>query len=71
VRGGPGARWIRMSTDVPIAILEILRGRLSLGDYLRSLRMPFECAVFAIDDPLPAVLETPRLVYLFLRRLFP
>ncbi len=71
VHGGPGARWIRMSTDLPIAILEIMRGRLSFGDYLRSLRTPFECAVFATDDPLPAMLEMPRLVYLFLRRLFP
>jgi predicted ATP-grasp superfamily ATP-dependent carboligase len=71
VHGGPGARWIRMNTDFPVAILEIMRGRLSLGDYLRSLRRPFESAVFAPDDPLPSVLETPRLIYLFLRRLLP
>ena len=60
-----------MNTDFPVAILEIMRGRLTLGDYLRSLRRPFESAIFATDDPLPAVLETPRLAYLFLRRLLP
>src|SRR3989475_4555441 len=31
VHGGPGARWIRMNTDFPVAILEIMRGRLTLG----------------------------------------
>ncbi len=71
VHGGPGARWIRMNTDFPVAILEIMRGRLTLGDYLRSLRRPFESAIFATDDLLPGVLETPRLAYLFLRRLLP
>jgi D-aspartate ligase len=71
VHGGPGARWIRMNTDFPVAILEIMRGRLTVGDYLRSLRRPFESAIFATDDPLPSVLETPRLAYLFLRRLLP
>ena len=69
--GGSGGRWIRMNTDFPIAILEIMRGRLSLGDYLGSLRRPFEPAVFATDDPLPGLLELPRLVYLFFRRLLP
>ena len=70
VHGGPGARWIRMNTDFPVAILEIMRGRLTLGDYLRSLRRPFESAVFATDDPVPGLLEMPTLIYLFFRRLF-
>ncbi len=38
--GRAGTRWVRMSTDVPAAVHEILRGRLSLGAYLRSLRSP-------------------------------
>jgi len=32
-----GVRWIRMCTDVPAALHEMLRGRISLGAYLRSL----------------------------------
>ena len=54
----------------PINIEEIMRGRLSLRDYLRSLRRPFESAVFATDDPVPGLLEMPTLIYLFFRRLF-
>jgi predicted ATP-grasp superfamily ATP-dependent carboligase len=71
VHGDPGGRWIRMNTDFPLAVLEIMRGRLSLGDYLRSLHRPFESAVFATDYPIPSLLETPTLIYLFLRRLLP
>ena len=70
VRGSSGGRWIRMNTDFPVAVLEIMRGRLSLRDYLRSLRRPFESAVFATDDPVPGLLEMPTLIYLFFRRLF-
>jgi D-aspartate ligase len=54
-----GARWVRMSTDVPAAIHEILRGRLTLRAYLRSLRSPVEFALMAADDPLPGLLDLP------------
>src|SRR5882762_8925543 len=59
-----GVRWLRMSTDAPTAIREILRGRLSLRDYLRSIRSPRSTAIYASDDPLPGVLEIPLLAYL-------
>ena len=61
--GRSGARWMRMSTDVPAAIAEILRGRLTLGSYLRSLRGPIEFALMALDDPLPGLLDLPLFVY--------
>ena len=54
-----GVRWIRMSTDVPAAVHEMLRGRLNLGAYLRSLRSPVEFALMASDDPLPGLLDLP------------
>jgi predicted ATP-grasp superfamily ATP-dependent carboligase len=63
------AGWVRMNTDVPVALLEIARRRLSLRDYLRSLRSPIEPAVFALDDPVPGLLEMPVLIYLYLKRL--
>jgi predicted ATP-grasp superfamily ATP-dependent carboligase len=59
-----GVRWVRMSTDAPTAIREILHGRLSLREYLRSIRPPLAPAIFASDDPLPGVLEIPLLAYL-------
>jgi D-aspartate ligase len=61
--GRTGVRWVRMSTDVPAAIHEMLRGRLSLGAYLRSLRGPLEFALMALDDPLPGLLDLPLFAY--------
>jgi predicted ATP-grasp superfamily ATP-dependent carboligase len=61
--GRTGVRWVRMSTDVPAAIHEMLRGRLSLGAYLRSLRSPLEFALMALDDPLPGLLDLPLFAY--------
>jgi predicted ATP-grasp superfamily ATP-dependent carboligase len=61
--GRAGARWVRMSTDVPAAIHEMLRGRLNLGAYLRSLRGRVEFALMAADDPLPGLLDLPLFAY--------
>lgn len=58
-----GARWVRMSTDVPAAIQEMIRGRLTLRSYLRSLRRPIELSLMAADDPLPGLLDLPLFVY--------
>jgi len=65
-----GVRWVRMSTDAPTAIREILRGRLALREYLRSIRPPLSPAIYASDDPLPGVLEIPLLAYLAGKRIF-
>jgi predicted ATP-grasp superfamily ATP-dependent carboligase len=64
-RAAPGVRWIRPGTDVLAVAGELAARRLSLSEYLRSLRRPLEFAVFARDDPLPALaapLLTARLV---------
>jgi len=42
-----------------VAIREILGGRLSVRNYVRSLRRPLESAIFAWDDPLPGLLDLP------------
>ena len=65
-----GVRWVRASTDLRTVALEILRGRLSLGEYARSLHGPRESAIFSSDDPLPGLLEVPLLAYLLGRRAF-
>jgi len=64
VRARAGERWMRFSADMPMAVYEILKGRLSVWDYLRSLRVPVESAIFAWDDPLPGLLEFPSLLAL-------
>ena len=61
--GRVGVHWVRMSTDIPAAIHEMLRGRLSLESYLRSLRRPIQFALMAADDLLPGLLDLPVFVY--------
>jgi predicted ATP-grasp superfamily ATP-dependent carboligase len=63
-QGRPGVRWVRALTDVPTVIGEIRAGRLSVRDYVASLRGPIELAVLALDDPLPALMEVPAAIYL-------
>jgi D-aspartate ligase len=61
--GRNGVRWMRVSTDFPAAVHEMLRGRLSLGAYLRSFRSPVQFALMAADDPLPGLLDLPLFAY--------
>jgi predicted ATP-grasp superfamily ATP-dependent carboligase len=58
-----GVRWVRMSTDVPAAFQEILRGRLNLREYLRSLRGPLQFALVTADDPLPGLMDLPLFAF--------
>ena len=67
-RATPGVRWMRMVTDVPAMLGENRAGRLSIREYLGSLRGPIQPAVFALDDPLPALLEVPLLSLAKLQR---
>lgn len=71
-RARSGVRWLYFSRDLAAAICEIFGGRLSPLDYLQTLRRPLAGAVFAWDDPLPALLDLPlsaiRVVARALRR---
>jgi predicted ATP-grasp superfamily ATP-dependent carboligase len=57
-----GVRWLFASRDIAAATQEILTGRLSPAGYIRSWRRSAASAVFAWDDPLPAVLDLPLVV---------
>jgi D-aspartate ligase len=57
--GRTGVRWVYMASDVLAAFHEIVRGRIRLGAYLRSLRRPIQFALCAADDPLPGLLDLP------------
>jgi len=67
-RARAGARWIRLSTDVPNAVKDVAKGQLRVGDYLRSLRGVDVDAVWSVSDPLPALMELGLLPYLAVRR---
>jgi D-aspartate ligase len=69
-RARPGVRWIRLITDLPTGILQILNGHLDWRGYLRSLKSFQVEAVFSREDPLPGLAELALLPYLSLKRGF-
>jgi predicted ATP-grasp superfamily ATP-dependent carboligase len=63
-------KWVRLLTDVPTVLSEIVKGRLKIRDYLRSMKGKKEFAVFALNDPLPFLAEVALIPYLWMRRGF-
>ncbi len=51
-----GAKWIHLATDLPTAFEEIFHGRLTIREYIRSIRGSRD-AVFSPDDPIPFIVE--------------
>lgn len=70
ITGRTGIGWVRMSTDLPAAFHEMVRGRLSVGAYLCSLRSPLEFSLVAADDPLPWLLGLSFFGYSFGKKVF-
>ena len=64
-----GARWILTLKDTTDSLLEIRRGELTAGAWLASLGGTRVDGVFALDDPVPGVVNTARWSRLAWRRL--
>ena len=64
VRARPGVGWLRMISDIPTAVSDLLHGSLSIGTYLKSLRATKVESVFNWRDPLPSAAEVVMLPYL-------
>jgi D-aspartate ligase len=71
MRGHADVAWMHGSRDVLAAVLEMLAGQLSAGDYLRSWRKPMVFAAFAKDDLMPGLVDVPLAVARVLRRYLP
>jgi D-aspartate ligase len=69
-KGRPGVGWVRMTTDLPAAMLAILSGDTDLKGYLRSIRNCGVEAVFSPMDPIPGVAEVVLIPYLAIKRGF-
>lgn len=65
-----GIKWIRLTTDVPTATREILKGKLKISDYVSSLRGRKQFAVLSVKDPLPFIVELLMIPYLWKKRGF-
>lgn len=69
-RAKAGIKWIRLVTDVPTAVHELLGGRLDWRAYLRSLTGYHIESVFSLRDPLPGLVELMLIPYLYVKRGF-
>ncbi len=58
-RARAGVGWMHGSRDILAACEEISGGGLKIRDYLSSFCRPLVFANFALDDPLPAIVELP------------
>jgi len=65
-----GVKWVRLITDVPTCIKDILAGQLTLKEYWRSMSGPKEFAVLSWSDPLPFFMEFLLIPYLWWKRGF-
>ena len=69
-RGRAGVSWIRLVTDLPTGVVEVLGRRLDWREYLRSLRNFQVEAVFNREDPRPGLMELLLIPYLSVKRGF-
>ena len=69
-RGRPGVSWVRLLTDIPTGLLDIVGGRLHFRDFWQSLRDCHIDAVFTREDPIPGLVECALIPYLSVKRGF-
>lgn len=70
LRARPGVSWLRIVTDLPTGIADVLARRVSLRSYLRSIRTADTEAVWSTDDLRPGFAELGLLPYLMRKRGF-
>jgi predicted ATP-grasp superfamily ATP-dependent carboligase len=69
-RAPAGVRWVRLVTDLPAGLVEILARRLDWREYVRSVVSADTEAVFSLRDPLPGLVELGLIPYLYVKRGF-
>lgn len=65
---GKNIKWVRMTTDVPTVVSEMLKGRLGVREYVSSMKGEKEFSVYSSKDPLPCLMELAMVPYLWLKR---
>src|SRR4030067_552396 len=61
-------KWVRLTTDIPTVFLEIVKGKMSIRDYIASMRGKKTDAVLSLSDPLPFLAEAALIPYLWVKR---
>ena len=60
--------WVERLTDTYVVAGELWKRRMTLSEYLRTMRMPKESATWSLRDPLPAIMYVLMSPYLLLKR---
>ncbi len=60
--------WIERITDTTVVAKEILKGKMKLSDYLKTLKLKKENAVWSTKDMLPSFMYLLLTPYLFIKR---
>ena len=68
-KGRAGVGWLRLLSDSPVALSEMLTGRLSISAYIQSIRRTKVESVFCMEDPLPFAAEFALLPYFLSKKL--
>ena len=63
-------KWVRLITDIPTVIMEVLKRKMKITDYLNSVKGEKEFAVLSMKDPLPFIVEFLMIPYLWKKRGF-
>ncbi len=63
-------KWVRLITDIPTVFMEIVKRKMKITDYLKTMKGKKEFAVFSLNDPLPFFAEVIMLPYLWFKRGF-
>lgn len=69
IRARPRVGWLRILTDVPTALSDLLHGSISPAAYLKSLLATRVESVFAWSDPLPFLVELILLPWIIVKKL--
>jgi D-aspartate ligase len=67
-RGKAGVGWLRLVTDVPTVLSDLVHGQFELGSYWKSLRSTRVESVFSPEDPFPSFGELVLLPYLITKK---
>jgi D-aspartate ligase len=63
-RAKAGVGWLRLISDIPTAISDLMHGSVSLATYVKSLRATRTESVFSWTDPMPLFAEFAMLPYI-------
>jgi predicted ATP-grasp superfamily ATP-dependent carboligase len=60
--------WVERITDSYVVIKEMIRGKMSMTEYLNTMKLHKEYAAWSTSDPLPAIMYLLLTPYLYFKR---